>query len=347
MKRLSVIIPMYKVEPFVERCLRSLEDQDIPKDEFEIICINDGSPDNSSGIVTRLQNDYDNIVLINQENQGVSCARNKGIDKATGKYIMFIDPDDYVEPNCFGGILGTIEQYQGQASFLGFTFLNENGEILKRVLKDELQHKVYSGIEAYFLGRKDGSTDPDRMVAVLFDARFLNHNSLRYLPDVPYLEDGELIARILCLAERCVFDARSFYQRTTRPGSATNSDLLHSSRAIKGFLLAANNLKSFQQNRYVSEEQHNFLNQPICKFVLLALMSSLQKPYYYNFINIKKELKKNGFAKLERVGVVKPYIYYALIYNNMKMAFLINALIKEFKVFIKNILQKRSISQNI
>jgi glycosyltransferase involved in cell wall biosynthesis len=340
MKRLSVIIPMYKVEPFVERCLRSLEDQDIPKDEFEIICINDGSPDNSPGIVAKLQNEYDNIILINQENQGVSCARNKGIDKATGKYVMFIDPDDFVEPSCFRGILRTIERYQGQVSFLGFTFLNEKGEILKRVLKDELQHKVYSGIEAYFLGRKDGSTDPDRMWAVLFDAHFLNRNSLHYLPDVPYLEDGEFIARILCLAERCIFDAHSFYQRTTRPGSATNSELLFSSKAIKGFLLAANNLKSFQQNRNLSKEQRNFLNQPICKFVILALMSSLQKPYYYNFITIRKELLKNGFERLDQIGVVKPYIYYTYIYNSMKWAFLFHALKKEFKVLIKNILRK-------
>jgi hypothetical protein len=87
-------------------------------------------------------------------------------------------------------------------------------------------------------------------------------------------------------------------------------------------------------------EQRNFLNQPICKFVLLALMSSLQKPYYHNFFTIEKELKKNGFDHLERLGVVKPYIYYAHIYNNMKMAFLINAYTKEIKVFIKNILRK-------
>ena len=79
--QLSIIIPMYNVAPYVERCIRSLEDQDIPRNEYELICINDGSPDNCREIVEQLQLEFSNIVLINQINQGVSVARNNGIDK--------------------------------------------------------------------------------------------------------------------------------------------------------------------------------------------------------------------------------------------------------------------------
>jgi glycosyltransferase involved in cell wall biosynthesis len=246
-KVLSIIIPMYNVDSFVEKCIRSLEDQDIPKDSYEIICINDGSPDRSRETVLRLMLEFSNIILIDQENQGVSHARNNGINKAVGKYLLFVDPDDYIDPGCFARTLSNSEEQQAQVSFLGFTFRNENDSVRKCVFNQKEAGNVYPGIEAYFLARGDGRTDPDRMWAILFEKEFINLHGLRYLPDVPYLEDGELIARILCLAERCIFDGRSFYQRTTRPGSATNSKLFQSEKATNGFLLAASNLKRFQQ----------------------------------------------------------------------------------------------------
>jgi glycosyltransferase involved in cell wall biosynthesis len=114
MKRLSIIVPIYNVENYVERCLRSLEDQNIPKDSYEIICINDGSPDKCREIIVGLQTEYNNIILIDQENQGVSCARNNGIKNASGKYLLFIDPDDYVDRDCLDGILNTADEYDAQ-----------------------------------------------------------------------------------------------------------------------------------------------------------------------------------------------------------------------------------------
>ena len=94
MKRLSVVIPMYNVEPYVERCVRSLLQQDLPLDDYDIICVNDGSPDRSGEIVERLQKEYSNIILINQQNQGVSGARNRGIHEADSKYVLFSETDD-------------------------------------------------------------------------------------------------------------------------------------------------------------------------------------------------------------------------------------------------------------
>jgi glycosyltransferase involved in cell wall biosynthesis len=343
MKRLSVIVPIYNVELYVERCLRSLEDQDIPENEFEIICINDGSLDNSSEIVLRLQQEFDNIILIDQENQGVSRARNKGIDRAIGKYVVFIDPDDYVDTNSFGRILKNADKQDAQVSFLDFTILNEDGSIDRIISNQNHISQKYLGIEVYFLTRVDGHKDPDRMWAILFQTQFLNHNHLRYLPDVPYLEDGEFIARILCLAEVCIFDGHSFYQRTTRPGSATNSGLFFSDRSIHGFLLAAINLKKFQQERSLGEKQRYFLNQPICKFVLLALNSSLQNPYFKRYKWIRRKLQNDGFKKIELNGVVKPYVHYGFLYNYLPALFLIKAYFKAFKQIAKSIFRPGSV----
>lgn len=306
---------MYNVEEYVERCIRSLEDQDIPANDFEIVCINDGSPDNCKGIILRLTKEFDNIILIDKKNQGVSCARNDGIDRATGKYILFIDPDDYIEANSLGRILNTADEFKTEVSFLGYTFLNQDGTVRTQIFYENFQSLIYKGLEAYFLSRGDGRTDPDRMWAVLFARAFINQNNLRYLPDVPFLEDGEFIARILCLAKRCVFDGGGFYMRTTRVGSATNSNLFHTEKASNGFLLAAGNLKRFQLEQNLTEDQRKFLNHPIAKFTILAISSSLQKVATRKRRFISSMIKDDNLNRLCLDGCRKPYIFYGKLFN--------------------------------
>lgn len=315
MKSLSIIIPMYKVEEYVERCIRSLEDQDIPRNDYEIICINDGSPDNCREVILRLQKEFKNIILIDKENQGVSRARNDGIDTAIGKNLLFIDPDDYIETNSLGRILNTADEYKAEVSFLGFTFLNEDGTVRTQIFSGDYQFEIYNGLEAYVLSRGDGRTDPDRMWAVLFDREFIDKNNLRYLPDVPFLEDGEFIARILCLAKRCVFDGKSFYMRTTRPGSATNSNLFHTEKATVGFLLAADNLKRFKLEQNLTDNQREFLNQPIVKYTILALSSLSRKNIAQKRKSINSFIKENNLDGLRLDGCHQPYLFYGKLFN--------------------------------
>lgn len=96
---LSIIIPVYKVEKYLEKCILSLQNQTLTN--FEIIMIDDGSPDNCPEICDTLQKQYKNIVVIHKNNGGQAEARNYGIDVAKGKYLMFVDSDDYIEDNKF------------------------------------------------------------------------------------------------------------------------------------------------------------------------------------------------------------------------------------------------------
>ena len=314
-KRLSIIIPMYKVEDFVERCIRSLEDQDIPSQEYEIICIEDGSPDDCSKIVKNLQKEFDNIVLSEQENQGVSLARNNGFAKAAGKYVVFIDPDDYVEPNRLADILSTTEHSNAEVSFLPFTVLREDGSVGSRIFRRQYESGIYSGIEAYALARGDGRTDPDRMWAILFEREFIIRNSLYFLPGVPYLEDGELIARTLCVADRCIFTGQSFYMRTTRPQSATNSDLYYSDKATNGFISAGKNLKKFQNETNLNGKQMQFLNQPIVKFVTLAVDSTGGRRSSQRYKRTVQALRSCGLSKVNIKGCNLEYWLCGFLYN--------------------------------
>lgn len=94
--RLSIIIPVYKAEKYLAECLDSIFCQNVP--DIEVITVNDGSPDRSLDILRDYERRYPSLHVIDQPNQGVSVARNAGLDVATGEYIMFVDPDDRVEP---------------------------------------------------------------------------------------------------------------------------------------------------------------------------------------------------------------------------------------------------------
>lgn len=106
----SVIVPIYNVEKYLDECLDSIENQ-TKTDGVEIICINDGSTDKSSEILKRHAEKNDKIKVITQENQGLSEARNAGMKIAKGKYIMFVDSDDLIVPYAIEKAYNTAEKY--------------------------------------------------------------------------------------------------------------------------------------------------------------------------------------------------------------------------------------------
>ena len=319
--QLSIILPIYNVEPYVEKCIRSLEEQDIPKDAYEIICVNDGSPDNSQQIVEKLQQEFSNIILINQKNKGVSMARNVAIEKARGKYILFVDPDDALQGNCLGSLLHYAEKDNYEVVYFGMTAVEMDGST-KAVEYIEGLEVAMNGIKLYYEIRKSGSyknnkgktLDPDRSWAVLFQKRILIDNNLYYLPKVAYLEDGEFIARVLCLTKRGSIFNQPYYLRLNRPGSATRSDLIKQERTIKGFILAAKNLIAFKNKHPLNVVQKGLINGRVVKFVVLAVHATLKDIQKFRWV--KKELKKNNLTYIALENVDPYYTKLGKRYNS-------------------------------
>lgn len=99
-KKVSVVVPVYNTEAFLVDCLDSLVNQTL--DEIEIVVVNDGSPDGSQAIIDDYAARYpDKIVALSKPNGGLGSARNAGIARATGRYIGFVDSDDFVEPDMY------------------------------------------------------------------------------------------------------------------------------------------------------------------------------------------------------------------------------------------------------
>jgi glycosyltransferase involved in cell wall biosynthesis len=322
MKKLSIIIPAYKVDGYIEKCIRSLEHQDLPKNEYEIIVTNDGSPDRCREIVETLQQEFSNIILINQDNQGVSMARNNAIAKAQGEYILPIDPDDYVVPNVLQSVYGNARSRNLDVLYLAYEIFDREGNPVWETDYESKNETIFDGVEGYFAPRSIEMKDPDRSWAILYKLEMLNKHGINYPKNVPFLEDGLFLGKVFTVAKRVGFSSAKFYQRTIRQGSATNSRLLFSRKAIDGFLLAVADLMRFSKTIPNDSKQRGLINHVMAKFVFLPLSSCLKTNNFSDFIKIVKELKALGLKKIDLQGCTGVYLRYGKAYNKSLLHFM-------------------------
>lgn len=121
----SVIVPVYNVEMYLEECIKSIINQTYK--DIEIILINDGSSDDSYKICEKYAKKDKRIILISGDNNGVSQARNKGIDISKGKFISFVDSDDYIEPNMIESLVKNIEEHECDIAICGYKMIFNDG----------------------------------------------------------------------------------------------------------------------------------------------------------------------------------------------------------------------------
>lgn len=122
---ISVIIPIYKAEKYIEKCVRGVMCQTY--ENLEIILVDDGSPDNSGAICDKLAAEDTRIRVIHKENGGAATARNAGLDVMTGTYVAFVDADDYMELNYIETLYRTLAENQAQVSICSFKTVDEEG----------------------------------------------------------------------------------------------------------------------------------------------------------------------------------------------------------------------------
>jgi glycosyltransferase involved in cell wall biosynthesis len=150
---LSIIVPVYNVEPYLERCLLSCLRQDIPQDDYEIIVVNDGSTDGSLQVAERVAKENGNVVIISQKNGGLSAARNTGMKHARGKYFMYVDSDDYLFDNVLSSLLTIVEN--NDLDVLSFwTCFEVNGKTCDTEHQPFDEHRIYTGEYALLHGMR-------------------------------------------------------------------------------------------------------------------------------------------------------------------------------------------------
>jgi glycosyltransferase involved in cell wall biosynthesis len=238
----------------------------------------------------------------------VETARNTGLEKAKGKYVMFVDGDDYIEDNSLGFLTDFVSQNDLDIGLFSLRLEGEENQKKKEVNAEN----IVSGIELY---RHYRAKSVDSSCVMLIKLVLLKDHNIKYMVGIPFLEDGEFIARVMCVAERCSFFDYPYYIRIKRPGSATTTNLFHSKKAIDGFIKAAISLKQFKEDHPLSKEQKNFLNQPIVKFAVTAVSACQNRSTFKYLPYVRKRLFEDGLRKLDLKGCNKNHKPFGSAFN--------------------------------
>lgn len=143
---ISVIVPVYKVEAYLEKCVKSIQNQTYRN--LEIILVDDGSPDRGGEICDKLAAEDSRIRVIHKKNGGVSDARNAGLDAVTGEYIGFVDSDDWIDPEMYEALYNQMVEQQAQIACCGVLSIGTDGEIKERFPVEPRENFTISREEA-------------------------------------------------------------------------------------------------------------------------------------------------------------------------------------------------------
>lgn len=195
--QLSIVIPCYNMERYLPECLDSLLRQNLDASDFEIIVVNDGSKDATLQIARDYAAQHDNIVVIDKKNAGVGAARNSGFDRAQGKYLYFLDPDDYLAENTMPILLELIEENQ-----LDILTFNSKAVFEKRFpestnLNDPIASLTISDGISYIARRKH----KNEIWWFLVNRKFMEASGIRFI-EGRWMEDAILTSELFCKAKR-------------------------------------------------------------------------------------------------------------------------------------------------
>lgn len=208
--KLSIVVPVYNVEQYVRKCILSIinQDEDLFK-SIELIIVNDGTKDKSVEQIQDLANQYENISLINQENAGLSVARNNGMKVAKGDYVWFVDSDDWISSDAVKTLIPYLDGINDLVPF-AYTQVTEKGETL--CCKYFEKAMTFTGKDT-FRKRCQFCTMAQRAV---YRMAFMKDNNLSFKPGI-YSQDDELCLRASYLAKTVTLVPQSVYYflRTT------------------------------------------------------------------------------------------------------------------------------------
>lgn len=235
---LSIIVPVYNAEQYLAECLQSLLEQDIPKEDYEILCVNDGSKDNSLNILREFEGKYANIVVIDKENGGVVTARNTGLDAARGEYIWFVDSDDFLKANIMGTLRNIVlETNCDRLTVGGYLFtdaLTEAEQALSQQKKLPINVPWYDAV----------------VWRNLFRRSFLQEHDLCFhYPDLTHGEDGLFMYEVTLFSPKSAGIEEAVYFYREHSGSAeTASSLENRRKKLRSYIRITKILQGYYQS---------------------------------------------------------------------------------------------------
>ena len=264
MIKVSIIVPVYNTEKYLKKCLDSLVNQTLK--DIEIICINDGSLDNSLQILKEYEKKDNRIKIVNQRNQGVSIARNNGIKLASGEYIGFTDSDDYVDLDFYEKL------YNGA---------NNQDMCGGEIKKSNYQYRKYYCFWSY-----------------IYKKSLIINNNIIFPEKITNGEDVCFLWKAIFLSNKINYVNNTYYHYIKRNGSAVNSKMtLEKINSI----LESIKFRFELVNQYINniEEYNDFLNTIIYEIFTIITKNNLDTDilesifYFIKYINNRSKFKIN------------------------------------------------------
>lgn len=255
MLKFSFILPCYNVAPYIGRCIESIEHQDIPQSEYEVICVDDCSKDDTVQKIKEYQAKYPNIQLICHEvNKTAGGARNTGMDAAKGEYLWFVDPDDMICTDVLKQLYERITSVKAELLFFNFYMSKESGE---RVKSDEMASTdgVVAGMPFVMQFAPKGLSKFTCIYNLLFERDFVNKHKI-YYPEIRAGQDVVFIWSCILTASRCAVVDTLGYHYIRRGDSVTGSKGRFSAGAIlsQSLLFASEIHKILLRNNNLDKE---------------------------------------------------------------------------------------------
>ena len=291
MAKVSVIVPVYNVEKYLKRCLNSLINQTLS--DIDIICINDGSKDSSLQILEQYAQKDSRIVIYNQENSGLSVARNTGLEHASGEYIGFVDSDDWVDLDFYEKLYNSAKNNNADIAVADFIREHPNKKPKRLKLKEE---KIYTTPEDKFMickVHREGC-----VWNKIYRTEFIHSINLKFVPKM-YYEDRDFTIRSLYFSKKLVTTPNTYYRYFVNPKSIVN-----------------------KRRNYIQDEHYILVRQQVLQFIkehnikvpdglykaeiyryklfgktLFTIKESINTKYIFLFVKIqifKMRLKNNG-----------------------------------------------------
>lgn len=216
MIKVSVIVPVYNTEKYLEKCLQSLLSQTL--NELEIICVNDGSTDNSGEILRQYSSQYPQIKVLEQLNLKQGAARNNGVNHAGGEYIGYVDSDDWVDVDYFEKLYNTAKKYNSDIA-LATNIRVGNGKTKKRL--EILDEGIYINLQNKFDVCKQSKNEcPTNKI---YRAEFLKRHKITW-PEGVYCEDKIYTLKAVYYANSVVTVPNVNYYYYRRPDSTVKQN---------------------------------------------------------------------------------------------------------------------------
>lgn len=296
---ISVVVPVYNCAAYLENGIQSLINQTIFED-LEIIIVNDGSSDESASMIQAYVDKYPNIKLINQENKGVSAARNRGINEASGEYITFFDADDIAENRLYEELYRLMKDYDADLSCVNYTKCFLDG--VKKVQKSKVKATYHSDeiLESFFATSLLCNNTIDKLfkLSIVGDLRFPEGYAI-----------GEDMYFVFMYLLRCqkisVNTTKSLYQYFIRNDSAMKS------KFSENYFDSVELAKKMME--FLSKDSYNYLLaeanwiHEMCKTLALYYQNDMTQSYD-QIDDYRKQIKKYSLIKAHKYLSRKHFI---------------------------------------